>query len=232
MSCKSESVRNCQREFQNAQVIVQEKSAQPDGLDASIAAIDLALMACKTAGRDDETKQLQSARNKLADHLQTVRERATRSKRAKLAPAEMDALVREGDPDCPRGMAYNLEGTSRTVKCTGLPPIRMNWKHVVDYYSKRGYRVTTADSPATVRAERGAELNVFTFSGRDDPSPAKCMTIYPEPNVTWQEAVARVTGAALPKLKLGSAVQIADGKLALHVDEGKDKLVITLGDCD
>ena len=44
--------------------------------------------------------------------------------------------------------------------------------------------------------------------------------------------MGRATGAQLQKLKLGSPVPTTDGNVALRVDEGKDKLVIHLGDCD
>jgi hypothetical protein len=232
MSCRTEAVRKCQQQFQTAQITVQEKAAGPEGLDASIAAVDRALSACETADRRDEVAQLQTARNSLVKHREMVRQRTAAPKSRKMTPGEIAELVKRGDPGCPRGMAYNLEGTEQTIKCVGLSPIRMNWIRVVEYYTKRGYHVTTTDTPPEVRAEHGAELNVFAFSRRDDPLPPKCMTLYPLPNVPWQEAVARVTGAALPKLKLGSPVTMSDGTLALRVDEGKDRLIIRLGDCE
>ncbi len=160
-----------------------------------------------------------------------VKQHMNRPKRKKLNQNEIDELVRSGDSDCPRGMAYNIEGTDRTVKCVGLLPVRMSWHKTVDYYTKRGYHVVTTDSPPSVRAEHGAELNVFVFSKREDPSPATCLTIYPEPSVPWQEAVARVTGVPLPRIKLGAPLPMPDGKLPMRIDEGKDKLVIHLGQC-
>jgi hypothetical protein len=230
--CRSEAGRNCQQQFQNAQIVVQNLSGSPEGLDASIAAVDSALGACRTAEREDEIKQLQLARDSLTRHLETAKSLAARPKRTKLSASEVGDLLKHGDPQCPKGMAYNIEGTDKQVSCTGLQPIRMNWSQAREYLSKLGFHVTTTDSPPAVQAERGSEKYLFTYSRTNDSSPPRCLTIYPKPELPWQEAVARATGAQMQKLKLGSPVPTTDGNVALRVDEGKDKLVIRLGSCD
>lgn len=232
VGCKSEARRNCQQQFQNAQIVVQNLSGSPEGLDASIAAVNVALGACRAAERDREVEQLQLARNSLSEHAETVKRHAAKPKRTKPSANELSELLKHGDPQCPKGMAYKLEGSDRQVSCTGLQPIRMNWRKVREYYSNLDFRVTTTDAPPTVQAERGSEKYVFSYSKPEDTSPPRCLTIYPKPELPWQEAVSRATGAQLPKLKLGSPVPTSDGEVALRVDEGKDKLVIHLGNCD
>jgi hypothetical protein len=232
VSCKSEASRNCQQQFQNAQIVVQNLSGSPTGLDASIAAVNVALGACRAAEREGEVKQLQLAHHSLSEHVETVKRLAAKPKRTKLSASDISELVKHGDSQCPKGMAYNLEGTDRQVSCTGLQPIRMNWSKARNYYLKLDFRVTTTNSPPTVQAEHGSEKYVFTYSKPEDSSPPRCLTIYPKPDLPWQEAVGRATGASLQKLKLGSPVPTTDGNVALRVDEGKDKLVIHLGDCD
>ncbi len=230
--CKSEAEQRCQQQFQTAQIVVQNQSGSPDGLDASIAAVDVALAACQTADRKDEINQLQSARNSLAAHIETVKEHSARPKRAQLGPSEINELLKHGDPQCPKGMAYNIEGSDTQVSCTGVQPIRMNWRKAREYYSQLGFHVTTTDSPPTVHAEHGSELYIFTYSKPEDPLPPRCLAIYPKPDLPWQEAVGRATGAQLQKLKLGSPVPTSDGNVTLRVEEGKDKLVIHLGNCE
>ena len=232
VSCKSESVRNCQQQFQNAQIVVQNLSGSPEGLDASIAAVNIALGACRTAEREREVEQLQLAHNSLSEHAETVKRLARKPKLPKLNPSEVNELLKHGDPQCPKGMAYKIEGSDRQVSCTGLQPIRMNWSKAREYYAKLDFRVTMTDSPPTVQAEHGSEKYIFTYSRPDDTSPPRCLTIYPKPELPWQEAVGRATGAQLQKLKLGSPIPTTDGNIALRVDEGKDKLVIYLGNCD
>lgn len=230
--CNSEATRKCQQQFQSAQVIVQNQSSVPAGLDASIAAVDVALSACRLAERDKEVEQLQLARSSLAAHLESVKQHPSRPKRAALNPSEISELVKRGDPQCPKGMAYNVEGSDQQVKCTGLVPMLMNWGRARDYYSKLGFHVTTTDGPSTIRAERGSELYILTFDKPDDTQPPRCLKIYPEPNVPWQEAVGRVTGVPLIKLRQGSPVPMPSGNVPLRIDEGKDKLIVYLGHCD
>ena len=232
VSCKSESVRNCQQQFQNAQIVVQNLSGSPEGLDASIAAVNIALGACRAAEREREVEQLQLAHNSLSEHVETVRRLAGRPKHPKLNASEVSELLKHGDPQCPKGMAYKIEGNDRQVSCTGLQPIRMNWSKAREYYTKLDFRVTTTDAPPTVQAEHGSEKYIFTYSRPEDTSPPRCLTIYPKPELPWQEAVGRATGAQLRKLKLGAPVATTDGDVALRVDEGTDKLVIHLGNCD
>ena len=229
--CKSKAALECQTQFQNAQIVVQKESGTPAGLETSLAAVDKALAACRAADRDKEVEQLNLARNALALHVQTVKERVARPKRAKPTPAELDELVKRGDPNCPKGMAYKAEGSERQIKCIGLQPIRMNWQKAHDYYSNLGYHVVSTENPPSIRAERGSELFVFTYARVDDIQPPRCLTIYPEEKIPWQEAVSRATGAPIQKLKVGSPVPMSEGDVALRIDEGKDKLVIHLGAC-
>jgi hypothetical protein len=107
----------------------------------------------------------------------------------------------------------------------------MNWDKARDYYSNLGFHVTITESPPTLRAEHGAELLIFSFATVNDPQPPRCLTLYPEPQLPWQEAVSRATGAPIQKLKIGSPVPMQEGDITLRVDEGKDKLVIYLGSC-
>lgn len=232
VSCKSETNRICQQQFQNAQIVVQNLSGSPEGLDASMAAVNVALGACRAADREREVEQLQLAHNSLIEHAERVKRLVGKPKHPKLSADEISELLKQGDPQCPKGMAYKIEGSDRQVNCTGLQPMRMNWNKAREYYAKLDFRVTTTHSPPTVQAERGSEKYIFTYSRPDDTSPPRCLTIYPIPELPWQEAVGRATGAQLQKLKLGSPVPTPDGNVALRVDEGKDKLVIHLGNCD
>ncbi len=229
--CKSKSTIECQLQFQNAQIVVQKESGSAAGLDTSLAAVDKALAACRAADREKEVEQLNLARNALAMHAETVKQRASHQKRVKPTAAQLDELVKVGDPNCPKGMAYKAEGSDRQVKCIGLQPIRMNWYKAHDYYSNLGFHVATTENPPTLRAEHGAELFIFSFARMEDSQPPRCLTLYPEPQLPWQEAVSRATGAPIQKLKIGSPVPMSDGDVALRVDESKDKLVIYLGVC-
>ncbi len=229
--CKSKAAIECEAQFQNAQIVVQKESGSPAGLDVSLASVDKALAACRAADRQKEVEQLNIARNSLAMHAALVKDRATRQKRVKPTPAQLDEFAKYGDPTCPKGMAYKVEGADRQIKCIGLQPVRMNWAKARDYYTNLGYHVATSESPPTLRAEHGSELFVYSFTRVDDTEPPRCLTLYPEAQIPWQEAVSRATGAPIQKLKLGSPVPMSEGNIQLRVDEGKDKLIIYLGAC-
>jgi hypothetical protein len=97
------------------------------------------------------------------------------------------------------------------------------------YFGARNYKLTVTDSPPRVRAEFGAELFVFTF---DQPaSGAKCLELYPAPNIPWREAVGRATGARLERLKNGGTVSAKRGDLTLNVEDSEKKQLAKIGDC-
>jgi hypothetical protein len=210
---------------------VQKESGSPAGLGVSLASVDKALAACRAADRQKEIEQLSIARSSLAMHAELVKDRAARQKHVKPNAAQLDEFAKHGDPNCPKGMAYKTEGSDRQIKCIGLQPIRMNWAKARDYYSNLGYHVETSESPPTLRAEHGSELFIFSYAKVDDTEPPRCLTLYPEAQIPWQEAVSRATGAPIQKLKFGAPVPMSEGDVQLRVDEGKDKLIIYLGSC-
>jgi len=91
--------------------------------------------------------------------------------------------------------------------------------------------VTSREAPPEVRAERNAELLIFSYAAPRDPGPPLCLTLYPPPGVPWQEIVSRTTGAQPTKLQLNKPVPLPDGTLPLQVIEDPQKLVIRLGSC-
>lgn len=224
--CKDEATRACQAELQQAQEVVQAEGGNRTGIERSIEAVDRALAKCRSANRSSEVEQLTNARRELSAHLETLNERAAKKKREKPSAAETEELIKHGDGSCPRGMAYKAEGSDKQIRCTGPQPIRMTYEKARDYYKNLGFRVTEKD--ASLRAEYGAELLVFDFASKNEGAP-RCLTYFPPPQMPWQEAVARLTGAQLNRIKPGAPVPLPDGEVPLRVDEGKDKLVIYLG---
>jgi hypothetical protein len=231
VACKDEATIACQAELAKAQGIVKSSGSTASGVKESLAAVDAALSACRAAGRTSESEELSKARSELASHLEVLNQRSGRQRRAKPSAAETEELIKHGDPSCPRGMAYKAEDSDKQVRCIGPQPIRMPWAKVREYYKAQGFRVDATDAPPTLRVEYGAERIVFGYEAANSANAPKCLTYYPAPGIPWQEAVARVTGADLRRIKRDSPVPLPDGDVPLHVDETKDKLVIALGAC-
>jgi hypothetical protein len=232
VGCRDKATQACQEELTNAQPVVSHVDGKSnDSVSTALTAVQRALAACRAAGRSEESEQLARAESELKTQLQAIARRGDRKKRAKPSAADVEELVKKGDDSCPRGMAYKAENSDRQIKCTGPQPVRMNYATARDYYSGSGYKVTPSESPPELRVEYGAELMVFSYARPNDSNPPKCLTLYPLPDMPWQEAVARATGAQLPKIKRDLPVPLSGGDVPLTIEESKDKLVIRLGAC-
>ena len=84
-------------------------------------------------------------------------------------------------------------------------------------------------SPLTLEAEYGGEKYIFRFASAG--SPPECLTIYPRPDMSWEEAVARTTGARPDRMEGKTTVDTPRGKVGLRVVETLHKLIVHLGRC-
>lgn len=200
-------------------------------VEKSLVAVDMALTACQEAKRNTEVAELQQAKNELRAHLDALERRANRPAAKKRTPEEIAALVTSGDPECPKGQYYKDKDSKKEIKCTGVLPVDMGWPKAETYFKHRGFKVTTTDSPPVLKAEYGAELFVFTYATPKDQNAAKCLALYPAPEITWEEATSRATGSPPNKLKKGGTVHTDRGDVPVRVDEGENKLIVKIGDC-
>ncbi len=228
IGCSEES-RRCRAERDRAQEIVKAiDSKSQDSLTAAVGALSTAIDACDKAAMGADKSQLLEARNQIGAHLALLKRRAER-KKAKLTPADLERLAREGDPTCPKGQGYK-QG-KHEIRCTGPELIDMSLDQANEYFSSRKYRITISKDPPTLRAEKGAEVYVFKYEKPDDTAGPKCLELFPIPGITLPEAVGRATGARLEKLKNGGTVTAARGELALTLEDGAQKFVAKIGDC-
>jgi hypothetical protein len=216
----------------SAQEIVKNVDAKDAAsVEKSLVAVDLAQTACEQAGRNTERDELLRAKNELRAHLDSLERRANRPPPKKRTPEEIARIAAEGDPDCPKGQAYKDKDSKKEIKCIGALPVDMSWPKAEEYFRRRGFKVTTSDSPPTLKAEYGAELFSFTYAAAKDPGAPKCLVLYPAPEITWEEATSRATGTPPSKLKKDGTVKTDHGEIAVHVEQGENKLIVRLGDC-
>ncbi|HEY3237095.1 MAG TPA: hypothetical protein VGJ84_20415 [Polyangiaceae bacterium] len=224
----------------SAQNVVRESpTITQESVEKGLVAVGKALSVCRGAKSDREVEQLESAEKQLKAQLQVLEERATHKVRRKPTAPEIAELESKGDPNCPAGQAYNQRDTSKQIRCTGPQVIDMSWQQAKEYYSNRGYSIHGGDEGqpggarggATLKAEYGGELLVFTFAIANDSQPPKCLTLYPPPGTSWQEATGRVTGVQPGRLKSSTPIKAARGNLSFRVDEDEHKVVVHIGDC-
>lgn len=231
-ACQSEETKECHRLMASAQGVVRDvESSRITSVKKSLDAVVAAHAACEKAGRSSERDELAKAKNKLGAHYEYLKRKADEPAQRKLTPEELAKLVKEGDPSCPKGQAYKHGGSGKEIRCTGAQPVNMGWKSAEDYFSGRGYKLSTESEPPTLKAEYGSEILVYTFDVPKDTRPPKCLTVYPPPGMSWQEAVARVTGVPPFRVKEDTTIPTRRGALPLRIREAEESSIVHIGDC-
>jgi len=221
----------CHERMTSAQAIVTQVDGKSvSSLQQSLSAVSAAHAACEKANLGTEREQLLKAKHEISAQLDLLERRANRKKVQAPSADELARLVKNGDPDCPKGQAYKPKGSKDEVRCTGPQIADMGAEAVKAYYSDRHFQVTSQDSPAEVRARLGAELYVFSYEKPSDPAP-RCVTAYSAPGLSWQEVTSRLTGVPPDKLKLDAPVKSGHGELRLLVEHEADQPTIHLGNC-
>jgi hypothetical protein len=233
LGCQSEATKRCHALLTSAQPVVAAVDAKSiQSVQATYEAVEAARAACAEAGRHDEHDQLLKAKNELLGHLEYLKKKEHARENARLTPAQLETLVKAGDPDCPKGQAYKHRESGKEIRCTGPQIVDLGWKQAEAYFSSRGFKIQTTTTPPTLRAEYGAELIVYTFDSVGSTEPARCVTLYPAPGIPWMEATARATGVQPRFLKQeGGTVRIKRGAVPLVVDERDDGLTVQVGEC-
>lgn len=218
----------CRERMQSAQAVV----AQVDGkskasVERSLAAVTEAHASCEKAKLGSERELLLKAKRELSAQLELLGQRENRKQVEAKAPAKLLELVKNGDPSCPKGQAYKPKDSKSEVRCSGPQLVDMPAPALKAYFGERHFKLTSTETPPTLRAEHGAETFVFSF---DQPETApQCVTAYAVSGVSWQEVTARLSGAQPEKLKLGEPVKTPKGELLeLTVEHPTDQPKVTL----
>lgn len=231
VACNTKERDECRALFATAQDLVSHvESDDADSVKKGVDAIDAAIAACNRAELTGEVQQLTKGKNKLDAHLQWLADRP--EPRKPLTPAEIEALEKNGDPNCPKGQAYKYQGKSKEIRCTGPQPVDFAWKQAEAYYGERNYKVGPGKTPSTLTAEFGAQKMVYHFESEGSSRAAPCVLYFPPPNMSWQEATARISGVGPHRLReRDGKVKTARGQVPYKVEEDERKLVVMIGSC-
>jgi hypothetical protein len=107
----------------------------------------------------------------------------------------------------------------------------MNRPQAEEYFKGRGYKLSAGNSPLELRFEYGAELLVFAYADAAGADAPRCVTLYPSPDRSWQEATARLTGIDPARLKANQPIRRSTGALGFALEESSEKVVAHIGDC-
>jgi hypothetical protein len=198
----------------------------------SIAAVEESQGTCRGAGRDREAEELGKALEQLTAHRDRMLRRAEMlEQRKEISPEELARIIDAGDPKCPRGQAYLHKKSGKRIVCVGPQPVDMTRPQAEQYFKTRGYKQSPGGTPAELRFEYGAELLVLTYADTAGASAPRCVTLYPPPDRSWQEATARLTGVAPARLKPNQPIRRAGGPLAFALEESAQKVIARIGSC-
>jgi len=228
VGCESEDAKACREKYLNAHGLINGPDTKSvEGVEAALEAVESSLPLCKKANMHKEVAELEKAQRTLQSNAGVLRSQGTRKD---LTPEELDKVVKDGDPSCPKGQSYNYKKTGKTVKCTGPQLVGFTRSQAEEYFKNRGFRVKAEGS--SLDATFGPESYHYEFSGADASAKTQCVKVLAMPGMSWEESVARVAGVNPAVLKKGATVRAEDGsKWPLTHTENEKQASYTLGKC-
>ncbi len=227
VGCESEDAKQCRAQYLQAHALV--SGVDTGDLESVEQALDLVnptLEICKRASLAEEQDQLVSVKRKLESHRDYLQHSQSQKK---LSPEEVEKLVANGDPSCPKGSAYMYQKSDKKIRCTGPQIVDMNWKQVTDYFTHRSFKLH--EEGATLKAESGSVSYTYEFSKAKDSKAASCLVVFSTPGIAWQETASRLTGVRPQRIKEGEPIKTAGGKKPLKVEDGGIQAIVKIGDC-
>lgn len=226
MACQPAEVKECRDRYLVTHSLVAGVDPQDlASVETALAAVQGNLEVCERASLAEETKQLSTAKRKLESHQSYLHARESQKE---LSPEQLDALVKTGDPECPKGQAYQYKKSGKRVRCTGPQIVNMTSAEAKAYFGGRGFKMTETDKG--VKAEMGSESYSFEFA-KGSTSAADCLVVFSQPNIAWQETVARLTGAMPSRLKQGTPVRVGERELPFSVEADPLQAIVRFGNC-
>ncbi len=231
--CRSEADQACITQLTSAQNVVMAVEAEDlASVVGSVAAVEQALGTCSAAGRRAEVEELGKARAQLTAHRDRLMRRAEMlERRSEISPDALAQLVNSGDPKCPRGQGYLHAKSGKRIVCVGPQPVDMSRPQAEEYFKGRGYKLLPGNAANELRFEYGAELIVFAYADAAGGEAPRCVTLYPPPDRSWQEATARLTGVQPARLEANQPIRRTPRPLGLALEESAEKVVAHIGDC-
>jgi hypothetical protein len=130
--CQPAEVKECRDRYlvTHAQVA----AVDPQDLasvESALTAVQSNLDVCERASLVEESKQLGIAKRKLESHQSYLHSRGSQKE---LTAEQLDALEKNGDPDCPRGQQYQYKKSGKKIRCTGTQILSMNFAEAKAYF--------------------------------------------------------------------------------------------------
>jgi hypothetical protein len=226
-ACESADAKRCRAEYLGTHAMVPGIDVDDfESVDRGLAAVESTTKVCTAAGLREELEQLEKVKNQLESHRDYLH---THGKPRQLAPGELEKLLADGDPNCPKGQAYKPKGSDKEVRCSGPKLADMNWSQAKAFYQGRGFKMS--EQASVLRAEYGSESYSYHYAAANDAKPANCIEVFAAPGISWQESVSRLTGTPPHRLAEGKPVKTSRGELPLSHTKDETQAIYKLGSC-
>lgn len=228
LGCESEDAQACRDNYQKAHALISGMDNNVlESVQPALEAVESTIPLCKKANLHKELAELEKAHRTLEGNAKRLRSYGPRKE---LSPEELEKLIKDGDPNCPKGQSYNYRKTGKQVRCTGPQVVAFSRGQAEEYFKNRGFRLKVEG--ARLVAEFGPESYHYEFTGSENTAKTKCLEVFATPGMSWEESVSRVTGAHPAQLKKGATVRAEDGsKWPLTHKESETQPIYTLGKC-
>lgn len=225
--CQPAEVKECRDKYllTHAQVAGVDMN-DLESVEAAFEAVEANLAPCQKANLTEESKQLNLAKRKLESQVTYLRQVANRKE---LTPAQVDELVKNGDPDCPKGQSYQYKKTGKKVRCTGSQILAMNLAEAKNHFGGRGFRIH--ELPKGIKAELGSESYSFEYGNGTDVR-ASCVVVFSQAGIAWQETVTRVSGVMPQRLKEGTPLTLGKDEIPYTLQVDPVQAILRFGDCE
>jgi hypothetical protein len=228
LGCESPDAQACRDNYLKAHGLINGVETKTvENVQLALEAVESAIPLCKKAKLFKELEELEKAQGTLQSSANQLRINGSRKE---LSLEELDKLVKDGDPNCPKGQSYNYKKTGKQVKCIGSQVVSFSRGQAEEYFKNRGFRLKIEGT--RLEATFGPESYHYEFAGSEDTAKPKCLKVFATLGQSWEESVSRVTGANPAVLKKGATVRAEDGSKwpLAHTDDEK-QAVYTLGKC-
>jgi hypothetical protein len=226
--CESADTKACQDNYLKTHALISGMDSKAiEGVEPVLEAVEQTIALCQKANSQKELAELEKARKTLQSSADHLRQNGSRKE---LTPEELEKLLKDGDPNCPKGQSYNYRKTGKQVRCTGPQVVAFSRGQAEEYFKNRGFRLKL--DGAHLEAAFGPESYQYEFTGSEDSAKTRCLKVSAALGIPWEESVARVTGAHPAQLKKGKEVRAQDGsKWPLTHTDNEKQAVYTLGKC-
>lgn len=223
-ACHLKEVKECRDRYLESHALVAGvDTSQLESVERALKAVNDNLELCKQANLAEETEQLETARRKLESHQYYLRQRESQKE---VTPEELEKLVNNGDPSCPRGQMYMYRKSEQRIRCTGPQLIEMNPEQAREYFSTRGFKLKQTEDALV--AEHGAESYHYVFQ----EGAVRCLKVFAPPGIAWQETASRVTGIGPQRLQKDAPVQVSSRQWEMRLGGDSTQAVLEFGTCE